>query len=403
MNKKGLYSIQMRLYAFGSNGSGQLGIGHGEDVSVPTLCLFAGHDDEDSGSGSVMGTESTRHDDVDDDEVVRIAAGGNHTLILFRSGAVYAAGCDEDGRCGGYAVGNEGEGEGSVLKFMRIVVEDAADGKKVKRFKHISATWEGTILVSSDEDGEAKVFVLGSGAKGELGLGHQTTRAVRPVRIPEFPPRGTNIISISSSVGHTVVVLSNGDVYGWGASRKGQLGESAKDQKIVWSPVKVEGIQFHATDVACGREFTVVIGNKERGEFVILGPAGPDRWRILSDAPLPADVAGFSLVAASWNGIYIHASDGSIRAWGRNDKGQLPPSDLPRPSKVAVGSEHALALLGDQKVVAFGWGEHGNCGPETDAQGNVKGRCNEIPLPAADGAKIIGLGAGCATSWMVVS
>ncbi|KAJ9220655.1 hypothetical protein DTO169C6_7037 [Paecilomyces variotii] len=372
----------MRLYAFGSNGSGQLGIGHVEDVSVPTRCLF---DDDDDG----------------DDEVLRIAAGGNHTLVLFRSGAVYAAGCDEDGRCGGYKTG-------SLLTFTRVVVEEgedaAADGKKKKKiemFKHVAAMWEMTILVSLEE--EEKVFVMGSGAKGELGLGPQTTRVVKPVRIPDFPPRGTRIVSISSSVGHAVVVLSNGDVYGWGAARKGQLGESVKDHKIVWSPVKIEGIHFHATDVACGREFTVITGNKERGEFVILGPAGLDRWRILSDAPQQADVAGFSLVAASWNGIYIHGGNGSVRAWGRNDKGQLPPPGLPRSSKIAVGSEHALALLDDQKVVAFGWGEHGNCGPDTDAQGNVNGRWNEIPVPAKDGARVVGLGAGCATSWIIVS
>ncbi|KAJ9210747.1 hypothetical protein DTO166G4_7612 [Paecilomyces variotii] len=381
----------MRLYAFGSNGSGQLGIGHVEDVSVPTQCLFDdGHDSHDGDDGG--------DDGGDDDEVLRIAAGGNHTLVLFRSGTVYAAGCDEDGRCGGYKTG-------SLLKFVRVVVEEGedVDGKKKKKiemFKHVAAMWEMTILVSLEEE---KVFVMGSGAKGELGLGPQTTRAVKPVRIPDFPPRGTRIVSIASSVGHAVVVLSNGDVYGWGAARKGQLGESVKDQKIVWSPVKIERIHFHATDVACGREFTVITGNKERGEFVILGPAGLDRWRILSDAPQQADVAGFSLVAASWNGIYIHGSNGSVKAWGRNDKGQLPPPGLPRSSKIAVGSEHALALLDDQKVVAFGWGEHGNCGPDTDAQGNVNGRWNEIPVPAKDGARVVGLGAGCATSWIIVS
>ncbi|KAL1862003.1 alpha tubulin suppressor [Paecilomyces lecythidis] len=389
----------MPLYAFGSNGSGQLGIGHVEDVSVPTRCLFDDDDEHHDASGG------------DGDEILQIAAGGNHTLVLFRSGAVYAAGCDEDGRCGGHDALAKGDGVGgSLLKLRRVVVEEEAsdDGKKkkIERFKHVSATWEGTVLVSSlgeEEEGEERVFVMGSGAKGELGLGSQITRAEKAVRVSDFPPQGTSVVSMSSSVGHVAVVLSNGDVYGWGAARKGQLGGSVMDQKIVWAPVKMEGVPFRATDVACGKEFTVVTGNKERGEFVILGPTGPDRWQILSDAPQPADVAGLSLVAASWNGIYVHGSDGSVRAWGRNDKGQLPPPGLPRSSKIAVGSEHALALLDDQKVVAFGWGEHGNCGPETDAKGNVNGRWNEIPLSVKDGARVVGLGAGCATSWIIVS
>ena len=92
-------------------------------------------------------------------------------------------------------------------------------------------------------------------------------------------------------------------------------------------------------------------------------------------------------------------------AWGRNDRGQLPPPDLPTPAKLAVGSEHAIALLGDGRVAAFGWGEHGNCGPDTDFQGNVSGTYNVISLPEAVGAdrKVVGVGAGCATSWMIVT
>jgi len=91
-------------------------------------------------------------------------------------------------------------------------------------------------------------------------------------------------------------------------------------------------------------------------------------------------------------------------SWGRDDHGQLTPPELPSVSQVAIGSEHALVLTEEGEVCAWGWGEHGNCGPKT-TDGDVKGRWNVVAsskyLPA--GSKISYIGAGCATSWIYLS
>lgn len=374
----------MKLYAFGSNGSGQLGIGHDEDVSIPTECLFQGL--PSSSTASTIGSA----------KITRIAAGGNHTLVLFSDGAVYAAGCNEDGRCGWSS-----SETASQTEFRRVVVEDTVDGVVVDTFKDVSATWEATFLVSEGD----KVIVFGSGAKGELGLGTNVLRAFAPATVPDFPPSGARVVSIASGMGHTVVVLSNGEVYGWGAARKGQLGESAMARKTVWAPVKVDvdGAGFGAVGAACGREFTVILGDNAAGEFAVLGSCD-DKWGIRSGAPAPSSlVGGYRGLFASWHGVYIHQGDSSVVAWGRNDRGQLPPGDLPKPSQLAAGSEHALAVIDNQTVVAFGWGEHGNCGPDVDARGNVQGRFSRVALPIERGSGVVGVGAGCATSWIIVS
>ncbi|PYH87912.1 RCC1/BLIP-II [Aspergillus ellipticus CBS 707.79] len=218
----------------------------------------------------------------------------------------------------------------------------------------------------------------------------------------DFPPRGTRVVAIAGGMGHTVVVLSSGEVYGWGTARKGQLGERWKSSKIVWEPVKVEiDVEgFFATGVVCGREFTVVIGDKEKGEMVVLG--GGDKWGILAGvSAATAPRLRFRGLGASWHGVYVHRGDGEVVAWGRNDRGQLPPRGMGVVRRLAVGSEHVLALLGDGRtVLAFGWGEHGNCGPVTDAQGNVNGECVAIPLPEGV-QEVVGIGAGCATSWVI--
>lgn len=431
----------MNLYALGSNGSGQLSLSHTEDVSTPTKCRFDSPPDPD-------------------DEIIHIAAGGNHTLLLTNEGYVYAAGCNADGRCGPTSSpirqkkrhgqdqvtrdATGGHDDDLVLRFQRVVLEHPESGGSVQRFKCVSATWEGSILVAGPQDSsirsdendcardhekeitnkpasEDKVFVLGSTPKGELGLGPNTTTEVTPgTSIPNFPPPGATITVLASGMGHSVAVLSNGEVYGWGGARKGQLGEDLKSQKIVWSPARMEGIPFRAAGAVCGREFTVVFGQTGKGELVFLGDRG-NRWGI-SEVPscLSLRGAGILDIGASWHGIYVHrapagsgaenTSDGadgagSIVAWGRDDHGQLPPPDLPSPIKIAVGSEHVLALLDDGSVAAFGWGEHGNCGPNTDSRGNVSGTYNVIELPdavRAAGGRVVGLGAGCATSWLIV-
>ncbi|PGH27057.1 hypothetical protein AJ80_01243 [Polytolypa hystricis UAMH7299] len=384
----------MPLYALGSNGSGQLGIGHEDDVSSPTKCLFFTHDS--------LETQDSRSQDLPEeiavhDEPIRIVAGGNHTLILFRSGAVYAAGANKSGQCG------QDPGDMSALlsfRRVRAVVDEDDDyggQRTVERFAAISATWEASFIIDA---ATGHVYVFGQGTKGELGLGEGVTQAdvTSPARIADFPPKDTEVVSISSSMGHTVVVLSNGDVYGWGVSRKGQLGREGVLSKIYWSPRKIGDVTFHAYQVACGREFTVVAGDAADGQFVILGSENK-KWDIGAGAP--RDLKGYDTVAASWHGVYVHKRDGSVVAWGRNDRGQLPPLHFPHPEKLAVGSEHVVAVIGKGRVVSFGWGEHGNCGAEIDAQGNVAGSWNELPLSSESKFLVTGVGAGCATSWVI--
>lgn len=382
----------MPLFAFGSNSCGQLALGHIEDVSIPTRCLFDKDPDFTTQSG-----------------IVRIAAGGNHTLVLFGNGTVYAAGSNVDGRCGRQQ--QQGKEDESLLRFRRVVL--TTEGKKMyDTFTDVSATWEGSFLVARSGDDDV-IFVLGTGTKGELGLGSTKTQSLTPTTISKFPSPGTSVVSIASGMGHTAAVLSNGEVYGWGGARKGQLGEGAKEGKIAWSPVKITNVPFYATAVTCGREFTVVSGDKEKGEYVVLG-SSDDKWGVLSGQPGPISGGGahilpaYTGISAGWHAVYVHhqrqEGNAYITTWGRNDRGQLPRAGLPSAKMLAVGSEHALALLDDGKVVAFGWGEHGNCGIEVDAQGNVKGRYNRIEMSEIGYEReIVGVGAGCATSWVITS
>jgi protein ATS1 len=357
------------VYAIGSNGSGQLGIGHKEDVSVPKQVLF---------------------DDESIEPVSQVKAGGNHTLLLS-SGSLYCAGDPSSGACG---LVSESERSDAQFYRVRLSTEDITSSSPIV---FCAASWEASIIVQKDETGHAtKVSSFGTGSKGELGQGELLFRSSKAQIIRDFPPEGLEIVDLAASVSHVVAVLSNGDVYGWGSGRKGQLGQP---EGIMYIPRKFTGLDFKVVRAVCGREFTYLLGETESGQHAVLGS---DKWNVKSAAP--AAVHGWTDVGASWGSIFILNKNGTLVSWGRDDHGQMGPPKLPALSQIAIGSEHALGLTMDGNVLAWGWGEHGNCGPGT-ANGVVKGKWNVIAssqyLPSE--TKIAKIGAGCATSWVCIT
>lgn len=355
------------IFSLGSNGSGQLGIGHKEDVSVPKQVPF------DPAS-----------------PITQVAAGGNHTLLLSESGQLFWSGDSETGACGLSSGPSP-----SVFQEIKLV-RDGNSG--VEAITLVAATWEASIIVAKDEsDKNTRAFSFGMGMKGELGLGELIVRTPSASEIKDFPPQGTEIVDLAACMGHVVIVLDNGDAYGWGNGRKGQAGDPGE---FVHAPRKIEGIDFKVTRAVCGREFTCLFGEPSSGRLHVLGS---DKWGIKSDAP--ESVPKWKDVAASWGNIYVLAEDGSLLSWGRDDHGQLPPPNLPKISQIAIGSEHVIALTENNgEVLSWGWGEHGNCGPQVE-NNDVKGRWNVIASSKfmPPGSKISTIGAGCATSWVFIT
>ncbi|KAI1122534.1 regulator of chromosome condensation 1/beta-lactamase-inhibitor protein II [Nemania abortiva] len=354
------------LFALGSNGSGQLGLGHKEDVSVPKQVEFS--------------------QALHDDPVTQVAAGGNHTVLITASGKAYWSGDYASGCCGD--VESEMK-EASHPIFRKLCLPNSAD---IGPIIYATCTWDTTILAIRDGNGQAtRVYSCGS---TELIGGTS-------IPIPDFPPVGTAVTSLAAGFRHVVVVLSNGDVYGWGNGRKGQLGQILDGTKaggVVTRPRKISGVPFRVAKAVCCQYTTCLIAEPGDGRILVLGA---DKWGLASQAP--AEIPSWKNMTASWGDIYILKRDGMLVAWGRDDHGQLPPLGLPEIASIAAGSEHVVALTAAGDVLAWGWGEHGNCGPHTDEKfGDVKGRWNVLAslknLP--EGSSITAIGAGCATSWV---
>ena len=361
----------MTLYAFGSNAAGQLGLHHKGDCSTPQEVILPS-----PSPGS-------------DVRIRKIAGGGSHTLLLLESGLCFAAGNDSQGQIVGHERTESNDPDENPSLGFRPLAPNLT-------VKSCSALWEASVLVTVEDE----VYVMGAGPKGELGLGPSITQVLTPQKIPSFPPPGTRINRIVSGVAHTVVLLSNEEAWGWGNGRKGQLGEP---KNVVHSPrrISIPDLNPYSADVACGREFSYFADVYQPGRHMILGS---DKWNVVSALPKTLGwtedrIWIYSSVGTCWNSVIVLLESGNVEAWGRNDKGQLPlPNHGPLIEQIATGSEHCIALTVDQQVVCCGWGEHGNCGTNTDEEGNVKGWA-KIPLEVSAGSKIIGVAAGCATSF----
>ena len=352
----------MKLFAFGSNGAGQLGLGHYNDTSSPQECAT---------NAAQVETPS------------QVTAGGNHTLILCSSGTLYKAGSFDPTK--------EAQ-DSSMTTTSKVTPVQVLNG--FGKIKLCSSTWSAATVIDEKDN----VITWGSGSKGELGRGkgvnHMRTPG-EPFRLTKESESGVSIIDLAGSVYHTLAVLSNGDVYGWGNGRKGQLGLPAE---VVWQPRKIN-VGFQVLRAVCGREFSYLIGDPVAGRHQILGA---NKWGIHTNVPEPC--FAWRDIRASWSNIYILRKDGILISWGRNEHGQLGPPKLPPVRQIAVGSEHVLALTDDNTLLAWGWGEHGNCGPGIGKNGSNKMAYNEIGVEDVDLRKVaIGLGAGCATSWIWIN
>jgi alpha-tubulin suppressor-like RCC1 family protein len=179
---------QGQVFSCGSNEHGQLGLMDLYNQDIPTL---------------IEKTKTIK--------MVAISAGGFHSLFLDDQGQVYSCGSNEEGQLG---LGNSGSldpespdakafGDIEDQPYLRLIKTPI--GKAVA----ISAGNSHSLILNS----EGQVFSFGYGAYGQLGLGDLERRLI-PTLI-EAPWLGL-IIAISAGGGYSLILNSQGQVFGFG-------------------------------------------------------------------------------------------------------------------------------------------------------------------------------------------
>jgi len=398
--------MSYQIWALGSNGKGQLGIGNHDDVSTPVQCLF--------------NTDGLR--DTLESRPLRTVSGGNHTFLLTEDGCAYACGLNDDGRCGL-------KPQATVTSFEKVSFIAERPGRPsrlVDKFYHVAATWSSTMFMTwNEETRETEVYSCGTGDYGELALGAGTTRRESPTFVAAFAER---VAHVAASARHIVMMLSDGLIRGCGSGRHGQLGDipaevtpAGAPPMSIWSLSRLStagdmcnGRPIKHYSIACGLRFTAILActpliepGYDPQKLWLLGCEGKhDKFNLrrgISDANINSHhVIGIS---ACWNTVHFELLDSTTISSGRGDKGQRVPniSSPPLPlSDVRAGSEHAIASSMRDALVMWGWGEHGNCGP-VDANGQLLGGKDYYMIESKDLGEtrrgLFPLGAGCATTF----
>jgi alpha-tubulin suppressor-like RCC1 family protein len=328
-----------RVYSWGSNtdaslGDGELSQGY-SDVPVPVSGLA---------------------------NVKSIAAAIGSAYALTSGGVVYAWGANTQGQLG----------DGNAPS-----VESASDVPvKVSGLTNVAAIAgggsNGYALTSS-----GGVYSWGAGDTGQLGNG-QTGFADTPVPVSGL----TNITAIGASGTNGFAVTGSGSVYAWGSNVNGALGDGqdSSSQHSSDTPVAVVGVadaryvgggsNSQASFVITRSGHLRAWGSNEHGT---LGTGIPEGSKPYSDVPITVDTPG-QVVAAGMAGFAAYAvtSSGHLLSWGDNQEGELGVGvqssytgtgipvrvgSLTHVVQVAAGFYSSAALTSSGEV--YDWGSNG--------------------------------------------
>ncbi|XP_010634506.1 X-linked retinitis pigmentosa GTPase regulator isoform X3 [Fukomys damarensis] len=207
-----------KLYMFGSNNWGQLGLGSKSTVNKPT-CVKA----------------------LKPEKVQFAACGRNHTLVLTVQGNVYAAGGNNEGQLG---LGDTEERN----TFHRISFFTSQHN-----IKQLSAGSNTSAALSAD----GRLFMWGDNSEGQIGLNN-----IINVCVPHQVNIGKPISWIACGYYHSAFVTMDGELYTFGEPESGKLGLPKELLINHRTPQLVAGIPEKVIQVACGGGHTVVLTEK---------------------------------------------------------------------------------------------------------------------------------------------
>lgn len=291
-----------KVYTWGANASGQLGLGNNTEPAVGT----AGNPAAQTPPTEVPGIT----------DAVMGAFGFVHAVILKEDGTVVAFGQNNVGQLGNGAT----DITTTTISNTPVAVVGLTDIIQV-----IAGSQHSAALTAGGE-----VYVWGRNQYGNLGNGSVST-ATAISSTPTLVPGLSGIKQIANGRDHILALKSDGTVWSWGLNASGQLGIGNQDSPKS-SPLQVNNIT-NATRVFAGgtQSFAIfadgtVKGWGENGQGNL---GNPDLATKITEPSL--SVVGIdksaTLGIAALHG-FVLLPNGGVYGWGWNFKGSLGRPDL---------------------------------------------------------------------------
>lgn len=324
------------IYGTGYNNSGQLGFGFSTDkalfVNIPN---------------------------VNGKTPLAIYCNYNITILLMNDGTLYGSGYD--------AYGQLGFGSTSVTQYTFIQLTNPNGKTPIA----LSCGNNHTIILMND----ATIYGSGYNYYGQLGNGTNTDSTVftQMTAISNKTPK-----SISCGLDFTIVLMSDGTIYGSGVNSSGQLGDGTTTNRNTLTKM-TSIINKTPIAIACGYTYTIVLmsdGSVYGTGMNTSGQLGNGTTTNSSTLTLMNNNTGYlakSISCGSFHTIITMSND-SIYGTGLNTNGQLGngtttnASSLTQmnisiigktPIAVTCGYSHTLVIMSDNTIYATGSNSNG--------------------------------------------
>lgn len=290
--------------------------------------------------------------------IVQIALGASHMVLLDAEGRVYTFGSNDHGQLG--------HGDRETRRAPTLL----ALPPPLARIVQIAAGDYHTVLL----DSEGRVYTFGNGHNGELGLGDCEGR-LAPARVEMLT--GGRIVLVSANASRNAVVSEDGHIYAWGCYYESCGDDRHPDLRpdlVGYFPPALGRIvqvlafgdsTFMLTDAglvyACPNE----PGNREHRLAPVAVPT-----LLTQEGGQPFIVQ----IAVGSNHAILLDRDGRVFTVGDNQDGQLGhgdrdrrdaptlvtlPSTVGRVVRISGGECHSVLLDADGNVYTCGLGAYG--------------------------------------------
>jgi alpha-tubulin suppressor-like RCC1 family protein len=340
--------VDGKVSCWGSNSSGQLGVGAPGNRSTPSAPINL------QGSGRAKA----------------IRAGGSHTCALHTDGTI---------ACWGYNLyGQLGDG-GTTNQFATHDVVGMPGGSVAV---DVTTGLDHTCALKAD----GAMVCWGRNGDGQLGDG---TTAHRASAVTVSVPAGTRAVAIAAGHFHTCALFGAGTVTCWGSNDWGQLGLDPSTTPLLDSPSGTRslpgGHPTQALALSAGGAHTCVLlddGGAACWGYNGTGELGDGTLtRRHTAATVAAQPSGARIRRLSGGSTHHCAvlEDGSVSCWGQNWNGQLGTGDRVDLLSPGRGGNRTLpsdlSAVTSSASVVLSWNEPASpYGPQTwEVEGSTDG------------------------------